>query len=403
MDAWVNRPVEERLKECRKKDGYIPRPMNSFMMYRSAYAERTKHWCLQNNHQVVSLVSGQSWPLEPPEIKDLYTEYARQERENHAKAHPKYKFSPSKSDSSRRKRKGATDDPDDESVDLGGPDDGWKPSKSAKNMKGKGRAKKTKVPPYNSKYPVHPEWRDEYEAHSPGEPSVTEKSSFQFNNPGKDCPPELGSLQYGEYYQTVVNSNPLGSTRVEDITLRKAEVPQSHYDYAQPLVGLPGGQHYELLQQQQSENERMIKQDPEVAVPLDPQLDSLYSDFDLDQLGTLDSSLSQLIFQDLNQSGIFGSLGADAAGRQPNGNQEGYQNDVENRYQNSPRNSHPNEYQSGYENVQRDVYENEYPDEDHDESSTGHQNAAKNAPNPEADATEPRTKPEKLDHKPSNE
>src|ERR1700744_4958010 len=53
MEAWVNRPVQERLEETKKRKGYITRPMNSFMLYRSAFAERTKAWCAANNHQVV--------------------------------------------------------------------------------------------------------------------------------------------------------------------------------------------------------------------------------------------------------------------------------------------------------------------------------------------------------------
>lgn len=96
MEAWVNRPVEDRRREVEKRNGYITRPMNSFMLYRSAFAERAKSWCLQNNHQIVSTVAGESWPLEPPEIRDLYNEYAKLERINHQNAHPTYKFSPSK-------------------------------------------------------------------------------------------------------------------------------------------------------------------------------------------------------------------------------------------------------------------------------------------------------------------
>ncbi|KAF2763737.1 hypothetical protein EJ03DRAFT_283525, partial [Teratosphaeria nubilosa] len=103
MDAWVNRSAEVRRQEVEKRNGYVTRPMNSFMLYRSAFAERTKHWCLQNNHQVVSSVAGESWPLEPQEVRDQYNDWAKLERANHAAAHPGYKFSPSKSTNKRRK------------------------------------------------------------------------------------------------------------------------------------------------------------------------------------------------------------------------------------------------------------------------------------------------------------
>lgn len=103
IEAYVNRPVEDRLKEKEKNNGYITRPMNSFMLYRSAYSERTKAWCAQNNHQIVSSVSGESWPMEPEEIRNQFDEWAKIERQHHQEAHPNYKFSPSKSTNKRRK------------------------------------------------------------------------------------------------------------------------------------------------------------------------------------------------------------------------------------------------------------------------------------------------------------
>jgi hypothetical protein len=92
------------------------------MLYRSAYAERTKAWCAANNHQVVSSVSGASWPMEPQEVRDFYNELAKIERFNHQKAHPEYKFSPAKPGD--RKRKG-TAEPDDSTRAIDDPDADW--------------------------------------------------------------------------------------------------------------------------------------------------------------------------------------------------------------------------------------------------------------------------------------
>jgi hypothetical protein len=122
MDAWVHRPAEVRQQEVTKRNGYVTRPMNSFMLYRSAYAERTKQWCLQNNHQVVSSVSGESWPMEPEEVRNQFNEWAKIERDNHAKAHPDYKFSPSKATNKRRKGEFTDDEDDASEIDLGDPD-----------------------------------------------------------------------------------------------------------------------------------------------------------------------------------------------------------------------------------------------------------------------------------------
>ncbi|KAI9842169.1 MAG: hypothetical protein M1838_003249 [Thelocarpon superellum] len=111
MGTWVHRSAEQRRAEAARK-GKVSRPMNCFMLYRSAYTERTKQWCLQNNHQIVSKVSGKSWPKETADIREKYYQYAKIERENHRNAHPGYKFSPSKAPSAAKKRKAQSDESD---------------------------------------------------------------------------------------------------------------------------------------------------------------------------------------------------------------------------------------------------------------------------------------------------
>ncbi|BAE54910.1 unnamed protein product [Aspergillus oryzae RIB40] len=96
MESWVHRPIEVRRQEVTKKNGKVARPMNSFMLYRSAYTERTKKWLGQNNHQVVSVAVGHSWKMEPPEIRNKFEVLANIEKKNHVKAHPGYRFSPKK-------------------------------------------------------------------------------------------------------------------------------------------------------------------------------------------------------------------------------------------------------------------------------------------------------------------
>lgn len=114
--AFVNRSVEERMKEVSDHNGYIKRPQNSFILYRSAYADRCKKWCELNNHQIVSSVAGESWPMEPDEVRNQFDEWAKLERQHHQEAHPKYKFSPSKS--SNKRRKGEATDDEEELSDL---------------------------------------------------------------------------------------------------------------------------------------------------------------------------------------------------------------------------------------------------------------------------------------------
>jgi len=121
MGAWVNRSLDERRAEVTKKKGYITRPMNSFMLYRSAYSERTKAWCTANNHQIVSSVSGASWPLEPASVREFYSELSKTERARHAEAFPEYKFQPAKPGQKR----GHTQEPEVEPGNTSDPDGDW--------------------------------------------------------------------------------------------------------------------------------------------------------------------------------------------------------------------------------------------------------------------------------------
>lgn len=161
MQAWVNRPRSERIKETERRNGYVTRPMNSFMLYRSAYSERTKVWCVGNNHQVVSSVSGESWPLEPPEVRDFYNELAKIERINHQMAHPDYKFSPAKPGAAGKnfKRKEVDSDDESEPSDINDADADWGATHRT-------RAKQVKRPGRDAGYPARANLGDAQNAQS---------------------------------------------------------------------------------------------------------------------------------------------------------------------------------------------------------------------------------------------
>ncbi|KAI5855677.1 hypothetical protein BZA05DRAFT_369184 [Tricharina praecox] len=269
MESWVTRSAETRWQEVEKRGGYVTRPMNSFMLYRSAYAERTKLWCLQNNHQVVSSVSGESWPLEPPAVREKYNEMAKLERFNHQAAHPGYKFSPSKAQNNSRKRKcskaaaeekaaGAEGDITDlDDLDLGldlalvgsaSSSSAKKPPASRKRPQkstgagagvgtgvgagvGAGAAGNNSLVYLNFPYDL--------------EAGGAHRSSFNHTNPGKTPPACMGTQDMaGQYYQTTVRasssavpiSNLDGSAVIEDVTIRRAQAPGSgsHYIPQQP-------------------------------------------------------------------------------------------------------------------------------------------------------------------------
>ena len=242
MEEWVNRPTEVRRKEVEKRNGYVTRPMNSFMLYRSAYAERTKMWCLQNNHQIVSSVSGESWPMEPPEVREQYNEYARIERDNHQKAHPGYKFSPSKAQGNGRKRKETPEiSADEEPSDLDDPDFEWRPSAERRS-----KARSGKRQGREAGYPVNSTPQSHVHGNLVQQENAYNRSSYQATNPGKPPPAVMGEQNmFGQYYQTTVH--PSYRPNVEDVRIRKMEAPSKGFDNAPPLLGLPGTHHHELL------------------------------------------------------------------------------------------------------------------------------------------------------------
>lgn len=199
MDVWVNRSAETRRQEVEKRNGYVTRPMNSFMLYRSAYAERTKAWCVQNNHQVVSSVSGESWPMEPQEVRDQFNEWAKLERANHAAAHPEYKFSPSKSTTKRRKGDGS-DDEDDAVSELDGDPDGEYRAGGGRSVRQRRQAPQHEQVPLNSTYGFdsHPYYGQQVSGY--------EQSHYQYANPGRPLPSNIAYTAEGVPYNPQTNS-----------------------------------------------------------------------------------------------------------------------------------------------------------------------------------------------------
>lgn len=236
MESWVRRSSETRRQEVEKRGGYVTRPMNSFMLYRSAYADRTKFWCLQNNHQVVSSVSGESWPLEPLEIRDKYNELAKIERSNHQAAHPGYKFCPSKTQNGKKKKEVKGPEESEASELEGFPDDDADYVGSMGGARGakktaRGGKKSPKGSSQNRGTPINGFIGLCYD-HTEG---GAQRSSFIHNNPGKTPPMCMANTDMhlsGQYYQTTVRASPatnipssMHPSVIEDVTIRKTQAP----------------------------------------------------------------------------------------------------------------------------------------------------------------------------------
>ncbi|KAI9786061.1 MAG: hypothetical protein M1816_008152 [Peltula sp. TS41687] len=234
MDAWVNRSNEVRFREVEKRNGHVARPMNSFMLYRSAYAERTKVWCLQNNHQVVSSVSGESWPMETPEIREKYEKLAKQERENHQNAHPGYKFSPSKSINAK-KRKTLITEFDESELSDGDDEDSWseKGSRGKRSKSNRRTVKNAGKLDNNLPYPglrTRPQ-------NLGGGPLVPSYPATYSGVPGPNVMEPHGV--YGQHYQAPMHPN-MNNPYVGEVAMQRTDTPSSHPNAYHALVGLPG-------------------------------------------------------------------------------------------------------------------------------------------------------------------
>ena len=230
MKAHVERSSEERRKESEKKNGYVSRPMNSFMLYRSAYAGRVKQYCKENNHQVVSQVTGQSWPMEPDDVRKFYEKLAIIERDNHQMAFPDYKFAPNKNGKKR-----AREDDDDSDGEWGGSTRTKRSRTGVSSMRGDTPRSRTGTP------------FDDYYAPSPYQPAIAyNPSAYDYQYPQGPPPPMYldHPPPQGHYYAPRVRQY---APNVEDVQFSRVENAFPPQDQMLSLVGMPSVDDQQLL------------------------------------------------------------------------------------------------------------------------------------------------------------
>ena len=258
-EAWVNRSTEERQKEAIAAD-FIKRPSNAFILYRSAYADRARSFQKSANHQVVSSLAGESWAMEPPEVRKRFDVWSKVERDNHAIAFPKYKFQPQTNKGAGRKRKGR-DDSEEEESELGS-DYAYEPRTSSRPLK----SKRQKNSHRDGVYTPSGTSLDEYDPGGMDASHMMHPSSYQANNPGKPLPLPMTHLGGTQYYQTSSYPNPrLGNQGyVEDVILHPTDAPVGYHQPNAPVIGIPGAYHHEL--QGEDNGQSMLDQlDPMLA------------------------------------------------------------------------------------------------------------------------------------------
>ena len=97
--SHIKRPTCVRQAEaasCRgRKNQAVPRPSNSFMLYRWAYTDLIQAVARANsNHQLISGIAGESWRTETEDVREEFMQLAEMDRVEHGKAWPGYKYQP---------------------------------------------------------------------------------------------------------------------------------------------------------------------------------------------------------------------------------------------------------------------------------------------------------------------
>lgn len=269
MALWVNRSAEARQAEAGKKgsEWKPPRPMNSFMLYRSAYTNRIKYLRKENNNQNVSKVAGVSWKMEPEEVRNFYVELAIQDRDNHAEAFPGYKFEPHKSE--KRKR------PDDKDSDSEGDSDPeWEGSfRSSKRARSARRIanRSAASTPFGDRQPLY---------QIPAPMPAFHPSGYEISNPYGPPTLMLGpNGMVGEYYQTSTTIGPYD--HVTDVKFERLEEPFAPYQGNMGLVGMPNAAHHELLATYPPPAQAPHGMPMSTASMLDPRLGHIESNYEV--------------------------------------------------------------------------------------------------------------------------
>jgi hypothetical protein len=196
--------------------------------------------------------------------RDQYNEYAKIERTTTRKRILDISSRPARH-RVQGGRKGASDDEAEEPSDLDDLDLDWGPSGQRKL-----KTKQSKRQGKEAGYPANSAFQNNFSSRALEPRSGWNKSSYQASNPGKALPAAMGSNElFGQYYQTTIHPNvSTPNMNIEDVRIRKTETPGMQYGSNPPLIGLPGGHHYELLQQHSHSNSPAAVEQTQ----LDPQL-----------------------------------------------------------------------------------------------------------------------------------
>ncbi|KJA25509.1 hypothetical protein HYPSUDRAFT_160669 [Hypholoma sublateritium FD-334 SS-4] len=87
-------PVRNKKSHSRRREaGYVPRPRNSFIVFRSYWIEEQKG-SGEGQQNELSKQAGKAWKAMSPAQKQKYKEIANQEQQRHKIEHPNYQYTP---------------------------------------------------------------------------------------------------------------------------------------------------------------------------------------------------------------------------------------------------------------------------------------------------------------------
>lgn len=261
---------EKRRVQSTKKNGGLGRPMNNFMLYRAAWADRCKHYFKITNHQKVSKILGHSWRLESAALKEEWSNLAKGESENHKTHLPEYKYQPSKP---ATKRDQDDSDMDDYGID-GDPDGEYVPP-------GYRHRQTRRLPP-----------RDVQQAPAMhyGQDTYGHQVDLNGNGWSYDYAQQTQPVQYSQVQPYPLQNSQYLTTGthhqwqhpVEEMRMMNA-TPASTYSATHGLVGLPGGQAQEILSNSRTQTPLQQFQQPQVSGNFVDQNAAVYPDHGFNQ------------------------------------------------------------------------------------------------------------------------
>ncbi|KAG9295115.1 hypothetical protein G9A89_006096 [Geosiphon pyriformis] len=104
----LQQPLSPRVTKRRRNRETPPRPLNSFMIYRREYQKRIKEEhpnILLSELSRISKSAADRWANESQQIKQLYAEKAKAEKEAHMKLYPNYVYSPRRPSRTKPRKK----------------------------------------------------------------------------------------------------------------------------------------------------------------------------------------------------------------------------------------------------------------------------------------------------------